>query len=209
MIGSLLGFLRFNSYRRGSSWATAEASCWDSRGVVAVVLTQDPSGPTARRCAPAAGLPILDTVTVMIRRVALGQSPFVADRRHLHHRLLPRFDHFEAVVLIYVVQAVLFMIAWQMRYESDLAVLAAFLVVAGHRVAALPRHRYQWQWQGLGGPAGWAGRGAHAVAQGAHAPPALGNVIAWTCTSVYLLAVSVTSTVISRDSPGWRWGWRD
>lgn len=34
------------------------------------------------------GLPLLDTVSVMVRRVAKGRSPFSPDREHLHHILL-------------------------------------------------------------------------------------------------------------------------
>lgn len=38
----------------------------------------------------ALGLPILDTLTQMIRRVAAGESPFLPDRDHLHHRAFDR-----------------------------------------------------------------------------------------------------------------------
>lgn len=34
------------------------------------------------------GLPLMDTVTIMLRRLFKGQSPFKADRQHLHHLLL-------------------------------------------------------------------------------------------------------------------------
>ena len=33
-------------------------------------------------------LPLMDTITVMIRRLRAGQSPFAGDRQHLHHLLL-------------------------------------------------------------------------------------------------------------------------
>ncbi len=33
-------------------------------------------------------LPLLDTVTIMLRRMLNGHSPFTADRKHLHHLLL-------------------------------------------------------------------------------------------------------------------------
>jgi UDP-GlcNAc:undecaprenyl-phosphate GlcNAc-1-phosphate transferase len=33
-------------------------------------------------------LPIIDTSTVVLTRISQGQSPFAADKRHLHHRLL-------------------------------------------------------------------------------------------------------------------------
>jgi UDP-GlcNAc:undecaprenyl-phosphate GlcNAc-1-phosphate transferase len=34
------------------------------------------------------GVPIMDTVYVMLRRIVRGISPFAADRRHVHHTLL-------------------------------------------------------------------------------------------------------------------------
>jgi UDP-GlcNAc:undecaprenyl-phosphate GlcNAc-1-phosphate transferase len=34
------------------------------------------------------GVPIADTVTLMIRRALRGRSPFAGDREHLHHILL-------------------------------------------------------------------------------------------------------------------------
>ena len=33
-------------------------------------------------------IPLIDTVTVMVRRIRAGESPFAADRQHLHHILL-------------------------------------------------------------------------------------------------------------------------
>lgn len=33
-------------------------------------------------------IPLIDTVTVMVRRIKTGESPFAADRQHLHHILL-------------------------------------------------------------------------------------------------------------------------
>jgi UDP-GlcNAc:undecaprenyl-phosphate GlcNAc-1-phosphate transferase len=33
-------------------------------------------------------LPLMDTISVMIRRIRVGHNPLVADRRHLHHLLL-------------------------------------------------------------------------------------------------------------------------
>lgn len=41
-------------------------------------------------CVWVLALPLLDTVTVMVRRMREGRSPFRADRTHLHHILLSR-----------------------------------------------------------------------------------------------------------------------
>ncbi|AZB71402.1 glycosyltransferase family 4 protein [Synechococcus elongatus] len=47
-------------------------------------------------------VPLLDMVTVIFDRLRSGQSPFKADKRHLHHRLLDAgFSHRRTVVLIY------------------------------------------------------------------------------------------------------------
>ncbi|MEK6210354.1 MAG: MraY family glycosyltransferase [Pseudomonadota bacterium] len=34
------------------------------------------------------GVPIIDTVYLMVRRIILGQNPFAPDRRHVHHTLI-------------------------------------------------------------------------------------------------------------------------
>ena len=69
-------------------------------------------------------LPILDTLSVMVQRISEGRSPFSADKNHIHHKLLALgFDHHEAVMVIYAIQADLFLLAYWMRFESDLAIL--------------------------------------------------------------------------------------
>ncbi|WP_122820737.1 glycosyltransferase family 4 protein [Varibaculum vaginae] len=48
-------------------------------------------------------LPFLDMLMAVIRRVARGQSPFKADRQHLHHRLLKMgHSHRRAVLVMYL-----------------------------------------------------------------------------------------------------------
>lgn len=50
-------------------------------------------------------VPLLDTVTIMIRRIARGTSPFAADREHLHHiLLLAGFGVNRAVLIILAFQ---------------------------------------------------------------------------------------------------------
>jgi len=36
------------------------------------------------------GLPLIDSISVMVRRIVRGESPFKADRKHLHHQLQER-----------------------------------------------------------------------------------------------------------------------
>ncbi len=53
-------------------------------------------------------LPVADLLLAVARRVRLGQSPFAADRQHLHHRLLDLgHSHPKAVGVMYLWTAVL------------------------------------------------------------------------------------------------------
>lgn len=47
--------------------------------------------------------PLTDTLRIFIIRAAMGQSPFAADRNHLHHRLLDcGYTHVKTVIIIYL-----------------------------------------------------------------------------------------------------------
>lgn len=53
-------------------------------------------------------IPVLDLVLAVVRRTRAGMSPFAADRRHLHHRLLDiGHSHRRAVTIIWLWSAVL------------------------------------------------------------------------------------------------------
>jgi UDP-GlcNAc:undecaprenyl-phosphate GlcNAc-1-phosphate transferase len=121
-----------------------------SAAVLAVVLTQDTS--TALSSALPLlllGIPIIDTLMVMTGRVLAGRSPFSADRSHIHHRLLARgFDHHEAVVAIYLLQATLFLTAWFLRYETDVTIVGVFASFSCGTIALLQAaERFDWRWR--------------------------------------------------------------
>lgn len=52
-------------------------------GIIAII-----SGAKVATAILVLGIPLFDAVIVIIRRLVAHQSPFVADQRHLHHRLL-------------------------------------------------------------------------------------------------------------------------
>src|SRR5262249_5888919 len=75
---------------------------------------------------------------VMWQRLRAGRSPFSADRNHLHHKLLGLgFAHAEAVAVIYLLQVALFLVAYFLRFESDLTILAVFAAFAAAALGAL------------------------------------------------------------------------
>jgi len=93
------------------------------------------------------GVPLFDTAFVVIRRIYYGQSPFVADKNHVHHQLLARnLDHYEAVVIIYLVQALFVIGGVLLRYHSDLLIVFLWLLVnAALAFALVMAGRFEWQ----------------------------------------------------------------
>lgn len=135
VMGSILGFLHFNTHPArvfmgdGGSQFLGFAT-----GVLVIMLTQSDDSPYSLSLPILLlGLPILDTAWVMVQRLREGRSPFSADKNHIHHRLLAvGLDHYQAVFVIYVVQALLIIAAYYLREAPDMLILlcyAGFCVV--------------------------------------------------------------------------------
>jgi UDP-GlcNAc:undecaprenyl-phosphate GlcNAc-1-phosphate transferase len=125
--GAVLGFLRFNTYPATVFMGDAGSQLLGfTIGVLSIRATQS----LATQVSAAIpilllAIPILDTLSVMVQRVGEGRSPFSPDKNHIHHKLLALgFDHHEAVMVIYSLQAALFVAAYYLRYESDLTIIA-------------------------------------------------------------------------------------
>ena len=150
LAGALLGFLRFNTHpARVFMGDSGSQVLGFLAGVLAIKATQG-ADVTVSAALPLLLLawPILDTLTVMTERMRSGQSPFAADRRHFHHRLLSLgFDHYQSVLIIYAVQCGLFLLAYFLRFESDLVIVAVFAVFATTVVGLLESARLRnWRW---------------------------------------------------------------
>jgi UDP-GlcNAc:undecaprenyl-phosphate/decaprenyl-phosphate GlcNAc-1-phosphate transferase len=129
--GAVLGFLRFNTFPASVFMGDAGSQLLGfAVGVLSLRATQGGYGVlSATTPILLLALPILDTLSVMVQRIGEGRSPFSADKNHIHHKLLALgFDHHEAVMVIYVVQGALLLLAYRMRFESDLAILAVVSV---------------------------------------------------------------------------------
>lgn len=128
--GAILGFLRFNTHPASVFMGDAGSQLLGfTLAVVGVAVTQDANSVYGTAIPVLlAGIPILDTLSVMMQRALEGRSLFKADRNHLHHRLLTLgFDQRESVTLIYAAQIVLFVAAYVLRFESDLTIVGAYL----------------------------------------------------------------------------------
>jgi UDP-GlcNAc:undecaprenyl-phosphate GlcNAc-1-phosphate transferase len=125
--GAVLGFLRFNTYPATVFMGDAGSQLLGfTIGVLSIRATQSfASQFSAAIPILLLAIPILDTLSVMAQRIGEGRSPFSPDKNHIHHKLLALgFGHHEAVMVIYSMQATLFVAAYFLRFESDLTILA-------------------------------------------------------------------------------------
>lgn len=130
VVGGVLGFLRFNSHPAVVFMGdTGSQFLGFILGLEAIMLTQY-ADPTLSKSLPllVLGLPLFDTLIVMLLRIKQGRSPFHADRNHIHHRLLGLgLNHFQAVVALYLMQSTFVLSAYFIAYSHDLLPLFAFI----------------------------------------------------------------------------------
>ena len=131
-MGGILGFLRFNTHPARVFLGDAGSQMLGiNAAALAIVLTQH-SNSALSPVLPLLlfALPIFDTASVMVQRIYHGRSPFSPDKNHFHHKLLSMgFNHHEAVMIVYLMQSILVVSAYFLRYESDVLLLSLFFLV--------------------------------------------------------------------------------
>ena len=104
LLGSLLGFLKYNFYPAQMFMGdTGSLMAGFVISIIAIYLTQGNAG-QIQPIVPllVIGLPVADTVRVMTLRMVNNHSPFSADLTHIHHKILDLgFEHRYTVILIY------------------------------------------------------------------------------------------------------------
>lgn len=125
------GFLVFNrtpaSVFMGDGGSTLLGFLLAMAGVRGV--SDMPSGGLVLLPVVALGLPILDTLTTMARRVADGTSPFLPDADHLHHRAYTRSGSVRVAVAKLHLTAVVFGgLAVALRFAAGDAMLQALVL---------------------------------------------------------------------------------
>ena len=146
VMGAVFGFLRFNTYpARIFMGDTGSLFLGFTLGLLSVALTYSEATAYAKTLPLLlVGLPVFDTLMVIIVRLAKRQSPFTADRNHLHHRLLDNgLKHYQSVLVIYVMQGIFVLSAYFMRYQLDTTVVLAFIGISS---IALIIGWIPWQW---------------------------------------------------------------
>lgn len=90
LAGAILGFLRFNWHPASLFMGDAGSLCLGfALAFMSLALTQgDEANVRPVVALLVLAVPITDTITVMLKRIVRGESPFKADRYHLHHIIL-------------------------------------------------------------------------------------------------------------------------
>lgn len=91
-------------------------------------------------------VPLLDFSLAVIRRLQAGKSPFSADRKHLHHRLLDMgHSHLHAVLIFYawtlVASVGLLMFLFVQWWWALTFIIVGFLVTSGFTLAPLGKRK--------------------------------------------------------------------
>ena len=137
LVGAMLAFLRFNL-------PPARVFMGDTGSLVAgyllgvASLSALASAPTPSRALAilvAVGLPSLDLLAAVVRRLATGRSPFSPDADHLHHRLVRRSggQHGRSVFTMYLAAVLLglFALLVDRLPLAGAAILTAAVAVLG------------------------------------------------------------------------------
>ncbi|OFY04516.1 MAG: hypothetical protein A2W93_04640 [Bacteroidetes bacterium GWF2_43_63] len=76
-------------------------------------------------------IPIYDTIRVMTARILRKQSPFKADRGHLHHKLLDLgYSHPQATLIISVASIIFIVLAFILQHLGSLKIILILTVIA-------------------------------------------------------------------------------
>jgi Glycosyl transferase family 4 len=132
LAGAILGFLRFN-FNPATIFLGDSGSLFIGFMLSALALAGAQKAPTFVAVAipvVSFGLPILETLLSILRRLISGRPIFTADREHIHHKLLQMgFSHRQVVIVLYAVSAMFAMLSLFLLWPTGSTVGLVLAVV--------------------------------------------------------------------------------
>ena len=136
LAGAILGFLRFN-FNPATIFLGDSGSLFIGFLLSALALAGAQKAPTLVAVAipvVSFGLPILETVLSILRRLISGRPIFTADREHIHHKLLQRgLSHRQVVIVLYAVSGLFALLSLFLLWPTG-STLGLVLAVVGSGV---------------------------------------------------------------------------
>ncbi len=109
MIGFLLSFMAIEFINQNYELPNGHASKFQASVSTAIAVVI---------------IPVFDTLRVIVLRLRKLQSPFKADRNHLHHQFLNLgFTHAKSVLLLGAINLGFILLAWLLRNQTDRLIL--------------------------------------------------------------------------------------
>ena len=133
MVGAIFGLLRYNTHPATVFMGDAGSQLLGFAAItLSLALTRDSNQLSVALVLPILGMPLIDTLSVVVQRILKGGSPFVADRNHLHHKIINLgFYHSESVLLLYIVHASLVCMGFIFRFMPAWFLLSFYFLYSG------------------------------------------------------------------------------
>jgi UDP-GlcNAc:undecaprenyl-phosphate GlcNAc-1-phosphate transferase len=148
MVGAIFGLLRFNTHPAIVFMGDSGSQLLGFVAIsISLALTKT-SGQLSLSLVPLIiGIPLVDALFVIVQRIFEGRSPFIADKCHLHHKLINiGLYHSESVLVIYILHLILVCTAFIFKSESARFITIIYTLYAGCILAAIfAADRNGWQ----------------------------------------------------------------
>lgn len=129
--GAILGFLRFNTHPARIFMGDAGSQFLGFITVCLAILVTQTDSSALNPFLPVLilGLPIMDILQVVPVRIKKRLPLPGPDKEHFHHQLVKlSLQHHEVVAIIYVLQLVMMIGAYLLRFESDILLLSFYVL---------------------------------------------------------------------------------
>jgi UDP-GlcNAc:undecaprenyl-phosphate GlcNAc-1-phosphate transferase len=139
MVGAIFGLLRYNTHPATVFMGDAGSQLLGFIAItLSLALTRKSSHISIILTLFMMGIPIIDTLCVVVQRIFKGQSPFVADNNHIHHKLMRLgLYHSESVLTIYLLHAILVSLGFIFRFNSPVFLMVFYAFYSGLIITAI------------------------------------------------------------------------
>ena len=139
MVGAIFGLLRYNTHPATVFMGDAGSQLLGFIAItLSLALTHKSTQTSIILTLYMMGIPIIDTLFVVAERIFKGRSPFVADKNHLHHKLMGLgLYHSESVLTIYMMHAILVCLGFIFRFNSPWFLMIFYVFYSALIIAAI------------------------------------------------------------------------
>jgi len=139
MIGAIFGLLRYNTHPATVFMGDAGSQLLGFVAItLSLALTRESNQISLVLVLLVMGIPVIDTLSVMIQRIIKGRSPFSPDKNHLHYKIMNLgFYHSESVLLLYILHGAFVCMGFVFRNTPAWFLLALYVFLSGALLTAI------------------------------------------------------------------------